>query len=86
MIATFGGVDVLVNNAAVILRCEPQDLTDAQAQSVLEVNLFGGSAAPGGGVRRPCAVRLPRSIVNVTSTTGRLGTLDSTAYAMPKQG
>lgn len=81
----FGGIDVLVNNAAAIVRCEPQDLTDEQARSVLDVNLLGAfrcarEAFP--ALRQSAAP----SIVNVTSTTGRLGTIDSTAYAMSKAG
>jgi len=85
VVELWGQIDVLVNNAAVILRCVPQDLTDEQALSVLDVNLLGSlrcarevfpflreSASP--------------AIVNVTSTTGRLGTVDSTAYAMSKAG
>ena len=80
-----GAVDVLVNNAAIILRCEPQDLTDDQALSVLDVNLLGAfrCAREVFPVLRQSA---SASIVNVTSTTGGLGTVDSTAYAMSKAG
>jgi 3-oxoacyl-[acyl-carrier protein] reductase len=81
----FGGVDVLVNNAAVILRCEPQDLTDEDALSVLDVNLLGAFRCAREAFAALCRSKAP-AIVNVTSTTGRLGTIDSTAYAMSKAG
>jgi NAD(P)-dependent dehydrogenase (short-subunit alcohol dehydrogenase family) len=81
----WGQIDVLVNNAAIILRCLPEDLTDDQALSVLDVNLLGALRCA-----REAFPFLRQSaspaIVNVTSTTGDLGTVDSTAYAMSKGG
>ena len=80
---SFGHLDVLVNNAAVPKRRAVQDLTAADVDHVLRVNLLSP-------VRMTLAV-LPRllardrgSIVNVSSLGGRLGIVHEAAYCASK--
>ena len=78
-----GGIDVLVNNAAVPKRRAVTALTPAEVESVMAVNFF----AP---MRLTLAV-LPRMldrgegmIVNVSSVGGRLGIIHESAYCASK--
>ena len=78
-----GGIDVLVNNAAVPKRRVVTALDPAQVESVMAVNFF----AP---VRLTLAM-LPRMreqgngmIVNVSSVGGRLGIIHESAYCASK--
>jgi short-subunit dehydrogenase len=78
-----GGIDVLVNNAAIPKRRAVSWLTPAQVEAVMAVNFF----AP---VRLTLAV-LPQMlargsglIVNVSSVGGRLGIIHESAYCASK--
>ena len=78
-----GGIDVLVNNAAIPKRRPVAQLDPAEVETVMQVNFF----AP---VRLTLAV-LPRMlqrgsgmIVNVSSVGGRLGIIHETAYCASK--
>ncbi len=78
-----GGIDVLVNNAAIPKRRPVAQLDPAEVETVMRVNFF----AP---VRLTLAV-LPRMlqrgsgmIVNVSSVGGRLGIIHETAYCASK--
>jgi short-subunit dehydrogenase len=78
-----GGIDVLVNNAAVPKRRTVTALTPSEVEAVMRVNFF----AP---VRLTLAV-LPRMvergegmIVNVSSVGGRLGIIHESAYCASK--
>ena len=78
-----GGIDVLVNNAAVPKRRVVTALNPAQVESVMAVNFF----AP---VRLTLAL-LPRMqqsgkgmIINVSSVGGRLGIIHESAYCASK--
>jgi short-subunit dehydrogenase len=78
-----GGIEVLVNNAAIPKRRAVNALAPAQEESVMEVNFF----AP---MRMTLAV-LPRMldrgegmIVNVSSVGGRLGIVHESAYCARK--
>ncbi len=80
---TLGGIDVLVNNAAVPKRRVVTALDPAEVETVMRVNFF----AP---VRLTLAV-LPRMlsrghgvIVNVSSMGGRLGIIHEAAYCASK--
>jgi short-subunit dehydrogenase len=79
----FGGINVLVNNAAIPKRRTVAALQPAEVESVMAVNFF----AP---VRLTLAV-LPRMlerdegmIVNVSSVGGRLGIVHESAYCASK--
>ena len=78
-----GGIDVLVNNAAIPKRCTVIALDPDEVEAVMRVNFF----AP---VRLALAV-LPRMlecgagvIVNVSSVGGRLGIIHESAYSASK--
>jgi short-subunit dehydrogenase len=78
-----GGIDVLVNNAAIPKRRPVSQLAPAEVEAVMRVNFF----AP---VRLTLAV-LPRMlerglgmIVNVSSVGGRLGIVHESAYCASK--
>jgi short-subunit dehydrogenase len=78
-----GGIDVLVNNAAVPKRRAVSALTPAEAEAVMRVNFF----AP---MRLTLAVlpgmlsRAAGMIVNVSSVGGRLGIIHESAYCASK--
>src|SRR5262249_51847445 len=78
-----GGIDVLVNNAAIPRRRPVAQLDPAEVEAVMRVNFF----AP---MRLTLAI-LPRMlqrgsgmIVNVSSVGGRLGIIHETAYCASK--
>ncbi len=78
-----GGVDVLINNAAIPKRRAVTELAPAEVEDVMRVNFF----AP----MRLTLALLPRMldrgsgmIVNVSSVGGRLGIIHETAYCASK--
>lgn len=78
-----GGIDVLVNNAAIPKRRPVAELTPDEVENVMRVNFF----AP----MRLTLALLPRMlargsgmIVNVSSVGGRLGIIHETAYSASK--
>jgi short-subunit dehydrogenase len=81
----FGGVDVLINNAAIPKRRRVTDLTVAEFQQTMRVNL----ESPVRMTLRLLPGMLERgrgSIVNVSSMGGRLGITHETAYCAAKFG
>ena len=80
-----GPVDVLVNDAGVVLRRPMSEMSDGDWDRVLSVNLSGPfylcrRCVPGMAQRRWGRV------VNVSSISGRLGTEGMTAYCASKWG
>ncbi len=78
-------VDALVNNAGVALNRQLQDITDAQWQQVLDVNLTGAFYV----TRALLPAMLSRGagrIVNVASIWGMVGASMETAYSAAKAG
>lgn len=80
-----GPVDVLVNDAGIALRRPLSEMSDADWDRVLTVNLSGPfylarRCVPGMAERRWGRV------VNVSSISGRLGTSEMTAYCASKWG
>ena len=80
---TLGGIDVLVNNAAIPKRRTVTDLEPAEVETVMQVNFFAA-------MRLTLAV-LPQMlsrgagmIVNVSSVGGRLGIIHESAYCASK--
>jgi 3alpha(or 20beta)-hydroxysteroid dehydrogenase len=84
-VSSFGGVDILVNNAAVIDHTMLADLPKATFARVLEVDLIGpllGIQA----VLEPMRRAGGGSVINVTSTTSLVGMPQNTAYGSAKWG
>lgn len=80
-----GGVDVLVNNAAVLLLAPLDEITRSDAIRLFEVNQLGpllGIQA----VLEPMKAAGGGSIVNISSTDGIRGMNGVTAYAATKWG
>jgi 3-oxoacyl-[acyl-carrier protein] reductase len=80
-----GPIDVLVNNAGIVLRRPLAETTDAELERVLAVNLAG----PFYLARRlgpEMAARGWGRLVNVSSISGTVGTAGMTAYCASKWG
>jgi NAD(P)-dependent dehydrogenase (short-subunit alcohol dehydrogenase family) len=78
-----GRIDVLVNNAAAAIRAPLSDLTTAQVDALLAVNvraalLLCAAVLPG------MVARGAGSIINVSSISGLVGTPNRAAYAASK--
>lgn len=74
-------VDVLINNAGVILRKSAQETSDAEWAHVMNINVTGLFY-----MSRACARQMPDggAIVNLSSTCGRFGAAGLTAYCASK--
>ena len=82
--AQFGPVDILVNNAGISRMAKLEDVTEADYDAVLDVNLKGAFFAAQAAARQMIAAGRPGRIVNIASvaglrTMGGLGT-----YGMSK--
>ena len=82
---SFGQVDILVNNAGLYRNTPLQELTEAEFDQLLAVNLksalFGIQA-----VAPQMVARRSGSIVNVASVAARLGAIGTIAYSVSKAG
>ncbi len=81
----FGGLDVLVNNAAVLLLASIEDTSPEEFERIVRVNQMG----PFLGIRavvEPMKRRGEGSIVNIASTDGIKGMNGVAAYASSKWG
>lgn len=83
--ASLGPVDILVNNAGIYRNTPLQDLTEAEFDRMLAVNLksalFGIQAAAPRMIERRAGC-----IVNVASIAARLGAVGTIAYSAAKAG
>jgi NAD(P)-dependent dehydrogenase (short-subunit alcohol dehydrogenase family) len=86
VVARFGGIDVLVNNAALTDRANILDSTEEEFDKVVAVSLKGPYL-----VAKYVAAQMAQQgrggkIVNFSSTSGMLGRPDGIAYAAAKGG
>jgi NAD(P)-dependent dehydrogenase (short-subunit alcohol dehydrogenase family) len=73
VVETFGGVDVLVNNAGVTSRSPFEDLEEDDWERILHVNLGGIYQCSRWVARRLIADQKPGSIINIASISGLVG-------------
>lgn len=86
----FGGLDIVVNNAAIIRDAFIFKSDDAAWDAVLRTNLTGAqrllAAATPAMREKAKAGRAPGSIVNIVSSAGIYGNFGQSAYAAAKAG
>lgn len=89
-IDAFGGIDVLVNNAGVVVEAEFLDLDPADFERVMKVNLTGyfltGQAVARHMVDRIEAGGTPGTIINISSINGVLAIANQVPYTVSKGG
>jgi NAD(P)-dependent dehydrogenase (short-subunit alcohol dehydrogenase family) len=83
---TFGGVDVLVNNAGIFPRVDFVQMTEAQWDEVLNVNLKGTFFCTQMVVRQLVERRRPGSIVNLASSAAFRSSPRGVHYVTSKAG
>jgi NAD(P)-dependent dehydrogenase (short-subunit alcohol dehydrogenase family) len=86
----FGGIDILINNAAVVHAAEFLDLTEADFDRVLAINLKGAFLV-GQAVARHMVERLaegvkPGAIVNMSSVNAVFAIANQVPYSVSKGG
>ena len=84
--AEFGGLDVLVNNAAVALRKAALDFTPQEWADIMETNLTGTFFMSQAMGRHLIATKRAGSIISITSTHGMVGMAQRSAYGIAKAG
>jgi NAD(P)-dependent dehydrogenase (short-subunit alcohol dehydrogenase family) len=85
-IAGFGGVDLLVNNAGVPLSKPAVEVSRAEWEAVLAVNLTGAFFISQQLGRHLIAAGRPGAIVSLASTHGTVGFPGAAAYGIAKAG
>jgi 3-oxoacyl-[acyl-carrier protein] reductase len=79
----FGGLDILINNAAILDWTPLADLSAARLAEVLRINL-GGAVNCSQAFAAQCSLAVRARIVNVSSINGLRGTNNSVAYNASK--
>jgi NAD(P)-dependent dehydrogenase (short-subunit alcohol dehydrogenase family) len=82
--ATFGGVDVLVNNAGANLRKLAVDVTAQEWREVMEVNVTGTFWLTQQVGRDLIARKRGGTIINIASTHGLIGAPERSTYGISK--
>ncbi|MGI9373836.1 MAG: SDR family NAD(P)-dependent oxidoreductase [Hyphomicrobiales bacterium] len=89
-VSTYGAIDVLVNNAGIIIGAEFLDLTEEDFDKVLAVNLKGaflvGQAVARQMVKQLEDDRAPGSIINMSSINAVFAIANQVPYTISKGG
>src|ERR1700736_7031104 len=83
---SFGGVDVLINNAGVEKRASIWEVTEHDYDLVLKINLKGAFFASQAFVQHRMAVKKPGKIINISSVHEELPFPHFTSYCASKGG
>lgn len=86
VLAGFGQLDVLVNNAGVPLTRPAVDVTEAEWDAVIDVNLKGTFFLSQQMGRHLMGTRRPGCIVSIASTHGVVGLAERSTYGISKAG
>jgi len=84
--AEFGGIDILVNNAAVFPRVNFLDMTEADWDHVVDINLKGTFFCAQAAARAMVAAGRAGTIINLTSGAAYRGSPRGTHYCASKGG
>ncbi|HEY4333203.1 MAG TPA: SDR family NAD(P)-dependent oxidoreductase, partial [Ilumatobacteraceae bacterium] len=85
-VAAFGGVDIMVNNAGIAMMQDFLDITEADYEAVLAVNLKGPFLGVQAAGRQMIAQGRGGVIINMSSINSRLSNPRVTTYAISKGG
>jgi len=85
-VAVFGGLDVCVNNAAILRTEDPLDASADSFRRVIEVNLIGTFLVAQAAARRMVALGRGGAIVNLSSINAEVALPGQTSYAASKGG
>ena len=86
VVATFGRVDVLVNNAASNIRRKAVDVTPAEWNLHIGVNLTGTFFMSQQMGRHLIAAKRPGAIISISSTHAVIGAVERSTYGVGKAG
>lgn len=80
----FGGLDIVVNNAGIMLRREIAETSDEEMDRILDVNLKGQMRVARAAI--PALVESEGALVNVSSQLGEVGVENASVYCASKGG
>ncbi|UCF92024.1 MAG: 3-oxoacyl-ACP reductase FabG [Desulfobacterales bacterium] len=83
---TFGRIDILVNNAGVITRKPAEEITEAEWDRIIDVNLKGTFLCSQAVARHMIARRQGGKIINISSIMGNVALPPRSAYCASKGG
>ncbi|MEQ1772453.1 MAG: glucose 1-dehydrogenase [Burkholderiales bacterium] len=86
VLKSFGKLDLLVNNAGVLLRKPVVDMTRDEWNAVMDVNLTGTFFMSQQMGRQLIAAKRKGSIISIASTHGIVGIANISAYGISKAG
>ncbi len=85
-VETFGGLDILINNAGIIHTAEFLDLSEEDFERVLRVNLKGAFLVGQAAARRMVKQGRGGAIINMSSVNGVTAIADQLPYNVSKGG
>ncbi len=84
--AAFGAIDILVNNAGIFFNASVHEMTDAQWDKMLDINLKSIFMLSQIVIRHWMAREIKGAIVNLSSISGAIAFTNSSAYCTSKAG